>query len=313
MDKPIYIDTYFRIESGYDGGRMSEEKAGAFFAEVKRLFKEQGFGVKEGKYKNDCPEVYLGKTCLYCHPQELSGPVRKEYIGRIEKILAQGTTFQYLRTDTYDEILDLTEEEELAYYHEVHDMTIGGVFCEAFRTKRRNLYKNREQVLEILVEKIRVKTLREKYGSTSSSPVGRYIREIYGKMVANGELVEGYRQTVSGSLPLCRAATAKELKAVKAKTNRLDYTLPNGETIELLSEMRTANYDFGDFDETIGNLVKAYHKATDKETKETLERRIEAQCDAFADFLAIQYEEIQGTSFFDLSSAIRESLLSYNP
>lgn len=53
--------------------------------------------------------------------------------------------------------------------------------------------------------------------------------------------------------------------------------------------------------------------ATDKETKETLERRIEAQCDAFADFLAIQYEEIQGTSFFDLSSAIRESLLSYNP
>ena len=67
---------------------MSEEKAGAFFAEVKRLFTEQGFGVKEGKYKNDCPEVYLGKTCLYCHPQELSGPVRKEYIGRIEKILA---------------------------------------------------------------------------------------------------------------------------------------------------------------------------------------------------------------------------------
>ncbi len=90
------------------------------------------------------------------------------------------------------------------------------------------------------------------------------------------------------------------------------YTLPNGKTIELLSEMRTANYDFGDFDETIENLVKAYHKATDKETKETLERRIEAQCDAFADFLAVQYEEIQGTSFTDLSSGIRESLLSYN-
>ena len=25
MDTPIYIDTYFRIESGYDGGRMPEE------------------------------------------------------------------------------------------------------------------------------------------------------------------------------------------------------------------------------------------------------------------------------------------------
>ncbi|MCO7113999.1 hypothetical protein NIB75_19650 [Bacteroides uniformis] len=29
-------------------------------------------------------------------------------------------------------------------------MTIGGVFLDAFRTKRRNLYKSREQVLEIL-------------------------------------------------------------------------------------------------------------------------------------------------------------------
>ena len=151
MDTPIYIDTYFRVESGYDGGRMPEEKAGRFFDEVKRLFTETGFSIKENKYKDGCPEVYLGKTCLYCHPQSLSGPVLKEHMELIEKILAQGTTFRYLRTDTYGEILDLTEEEELAYYHKTHDMTIGGVFLDAFRTKRRNLYKSREQVLEILV------------------------------------------------------------------------------------------------------------------------------------------------------------------
>ena len=141
MDTPIYIDTYFRVESGYDGGRMPEEKAGRFFDEVKRLFTETGFSIKENKYKDGCPEVYLGKTCLYCHPQSLSGPVLKEHMELIEKILAQGTTFRYLRTDTYGEILDLTEEEELAYYHKTHDMTIGGVFLDAFRTKRRNLYK----------------------------------------------------------------------------------------------------------------------------------------------------------------------------
>ena len=116
MDTPIYIDTYFRVESGYDGGRMPEEKAGRFFDEVKRLFTETGFSIKENKYKDGCPEVYLGKTCLYCHPQSLSGPVLKEHMELIEKILAQGTTFRYLRTDTYGEILDLTEEEELAYY-----------------------------------------------------------------------------------------------------------------------------------------------------------------------------------------------------
>ena len=72
MDTPIYIDTYFRVESGYDGGRMPEEKAGRFFDEVKRLFTETGFSIKENKYKDGCPEVYLGKTCLYCHPQSLS-------------------------------------------------------------------------------------------------------------------------------------------------------------------------------------------------------------------------------------------------
>ena len=86
MDTPIYIDTYFRVESGYDGGRMPEEKAGRFFDEVKRLFTETGFSIKENKYKDGCPEVYLGKTCLYCHPQSLSGPVLKEHMELIEKI-----------------------------------------------------------------------------------------------------------------------------------------------------------------------------------------------------------------------------------
>ena len=49
MDTPIYIDTYFRVESGYDGGRMPEEKAGRFFDEVKRLFTETGFSIKENR------------------------------------------------------------------------------------------------------------------------------------------------------------------------------------------------------------------------------------------------------------------------
>ena len=169
MDKPIYIDTYFRIESGYEWGRgMSKEKTGAFFAEIRSLFSQNGFTIEECKY-GGCPDVVLEKTRLYCHPQELSGPVRKDLIEHIEKILTQGTTFQYLRTDTYGELLDLTEEEELAYYHETHDMTIGGVFLEAFRTKRRNLYKIREQVLEIITGKLQVRTLRKSsiYSNTS--------------------------------------------------------------------------------------------------------------------------------------------------
>lgn len=55
MDTPIYIDTYFRVESGYDGGRMPEEKAGRFFDEVKRLFTETGFSIKETNTKTVVP------------------------------------------------------------------------------------------------------------------------------------------------------------------------------------------------------------------------------------------------------------------
>lgn len=211
----------------------------------------------------------------------------------------------------------MTEEEELAYYHETHDMTIEDILRDTFRTKRRNLYKSREQVLEKLVGKLRVKTLRESSVYSNTSPVYRYVRETYGKMVSEGRLVEGYRQIASGNLPLCRTATDKELKTIKAlektnaKTRPLNYTLPNGKTIELFSEMRTANYDFGDFDETVEALVKAYRKARNKQTRESMERRIEAQCDAFTEFLGMQYEEIQSMNFSDLSSGIKESLLSY--
>ena len=59
MDTPIYIDTYFRVESGYDGGRMPEEKAGRFFDEVKRLFPETVFRIKENKNKDGYPVLYL--------------------------------------------------------------------------------------------------------------------------------------------------------------------------------------------------------------------------------------------------------------
>ena len=55
MDTPIYIDTYFRVESGYDGGRMPEEKAGRFFDEVKRLFTETGSASRKTNTKTVVP------------------------------------------------------------------------------------------------------------------------------------------------------------------------------------------------------------------------------------------------------------------
>lgn len=94
------------------------------------------------------------------------------------------------------------------------------------------------------------------------------------------------------------------------ESDRVIYTLPNGAKIELLSEMRQANCEFGDFDETIEELREAYHKA-DKEAMVDIENRIEEQCDAYSNFLGMQHEEIQGIiSFNDLSTALKQVLLS---
>lgn len=89
------------------------------------------------------------------------------------------------------------------------------------------------------------------------------------------------------------------------------YMLPNNVQIELLSEMHTANFDFGDFDEPIGDLRKTYYEVTDEVEKHTVEQKIEAQCTAFADFLGIQYGEIQSMiSITDLSLGIKHHILN---
>lgn len=89
------------------------------------------------------------------------------------------------------------------------------------------------------------------------------------------------------------------------------YMLPNDKQVELLSEMHIVNYDFNDFDEPIEKLRKAYFEVTaDTETKH-IEEKIECQCFAFADFLGIQYKEIQSMICIDdLSMGMKRALIA---
>lgn len=92
--------------------------------------------------------------------------------------------------------------------------------------------------------------------------------------------------------------------------SKIFYTLPNKKRIELLSEMYTANCDFGDFEEPIADLRKAYYEITDEADTKLIEEKIETQCSAFADFLGTQYEEIQSKiSLDDLSHRIKQTLI----
>lgn len=101
---PIY-DVYFRIEAGYNDGRMSYEQHDRFYTEIRALFSRAGFMILENPL--GCPSFQLGTTCLYCHPTELSGSVEEPHIVLVERVLRQGTSFQYQTTDRYDRLYDL--------------------------------------------------------------------------------------------------------------------------------------------------------------------------------------------------------------
>lgn len=96
----LIYDVYFRIEAGYNDGRMSHEQHDRFYTEIRALFSRAGFTILENP--PGCPSFQLGTTCLYCHPTELSGPIEEPHIALVERVLRQGTSFQYQTMDRYD-------------------------------------------------------------------------------------------------------------------------------------------------------------------------------------------------------------------
>ena len=107
QDKSIYVKVYFRIESRYVWGKgMAETTNTAFDKEIKSIFKTLGFTIKEPEKFSHCSiEVQRGSENLYCHPMNLSGEIKQENIKTIENALKKAHTFQFRKTDTYDELV----------------------------------------------------------------------------------------------------------------------------------------------------------------------------------------------------------------
>lgn len=148
-----------------------------------------------------CPSFQLGTTCLYCHPTELSGPVEEPHIALVERILRQGTSFQYQTTDRYDRLYDFTIEEELAYYRQHYSEQL---FLEAFRTSDPSKYHLRDEVLEELVRQLMVHTVLAPLGCSFDSPCVHFVRETYTSLVQRGLLVEVQRRKPYGTMTYCR-------------------------------------------------------------------------------------------------------------
>lgn len=142
-DKNVYINTYFRVNSGYIWGiGLSTEAIEEFNAEVIELLESIGFIIIEPKSSNSCYRGIRGAESLYCHPQSLSGYVKRESIRQIEDVLNRAKSFQLTFIDTYDEAMNFTKEE---FQQELENkrLEIEQMILETFITKRKNLFKSK--------------------------------------------------------------------------------------------------------------------------------------------------------------------------
>ena len=209
------IDTQFHIEAGYNGGNMSKEQHDAFYAELKKVFTENGFRYAE-RSSVGCPDVILGKTCLYCHPTCLSGPVEETHLPLLEQILSGVRTFRFYLLNKHNELQDFTPDEELEYYR-TFTVSVENDLLVAFKTKRSNLFKLKSEILELEAQKIHIPTIRTPYLSGYVSISIRFVNEVYKDLVQKGLLIESSKVTGIQTILLCRAAIQKELRLLEVQ------------------------------------------------------------------------------------------------
>ena len=173
------------------------------------MFTEKGFRYEERE--NGCPDVVLGKTCLYCHPTCLSGPVEETHFLVLEQILSSGKTFRFYLLDKHNELQDFTPDEELEYYRTSTKSVENDLFV-AFKTNRRSLFKLKSEILELEAQKIHLPTIRTPYLSGYGSISKQFVNEVYKGMVLKGLLIESSKVMGIQTIPVCRSANQKRLR-----------------------------------------------------------------------------------------------------
>lgn len=175
-----YFHVYFRIDTGYAWGRgLEKSKTLAFYKEIRDTFEKAGWAIEE-HHPYETIDVINGKTRLYVHPMELSGPCEESLIPVVEALLVNRTTFTHYRTDRYNELLDLEGDALMAEYHK-KDAETDARLLNAFRSPDDAFY-----TVFDLAQKIRIPTLHDYLGFSSGEPAHVYARERFNTIVEKG-------------------------------------------------------------------------------------------------------------------------------
>lgn len=203
-NKIKFFKVYFRI---------STNDLNAALPEIIQLLEEAGFEVEHNGPGN-CFEATWDKTRLFLGSNNISGPTREDHVELIQRTLTKGKLFKLYGTDIYQELYDFTPEEEYEYYKATYDATIEQILMDAFRTKRRTLYKNSSNVIFRLWEEFRIDTIRKDNGCFDG-PCLLYLNNAKKQMISKGLLDECIGQGFYGKIYYCRLVTAKELATKK--------------------------------------------------------------------------------------------------
>jgi len=135
-----YINTHFRIETGYvwREGHSKDDRI-RFQEELKRVFPLIGFTVIEPKNSYSCYVVKRGKESLYCHPQDISGFILESSIEEIKKVLEE-SSIRLTAVDTYECAYDGDESTLLEKLEKEYKNEISIKLLNSLKTKRRNQY-----------------------------------------------------------------------------------------------------------------------------------------------------------------------------
>ena len=204
----MFKNVHFRVEtpSYYNskyGVGFDQEDREKFNAEVLNLFLNDGWQLKEEKYKSiwGCNRVIKDKQELYLHPQDFSGVVKVENIPYIEQLINSSTMFKLRCIDAYEEVFDITDEEYMNILKS-KEKDIKQDLLETFKTKRSNLFiVDTWTAISRVLNKYKIKRLKSYIGVTSSDNADvQYFEELFKELISQGEIVtmgtkhgKGYR------------------------------------------------------------------------------------------------------------------------
>lgn len=184
-----YIRCNFHIDSGYEWGRgMDQDACRKFYDEIILLFTRKGWSII-CRDRGNVVNVVNGKSSLYVHPMELTGPCEESLIPEVRAILGAGTTFRFTSLEKFEALVDATPEQVQKMYEDNNEQN-DRLIVEAFKTPSKDKYVNVFTVLFDLGWKVKIKTTTDYVGvRCSGDQVDKYLNSRFDELVKEGKIL----------------------------------------------------------------------------------------------------------------------------